>query len=83
MVINWTRYDAAGKRVVVVVQRGLLLVDGLVEHVHVEDHMVGVQLGQGVEFHRDQSVAVKVFCVVIRRPFLFLFVIKCFRKCYN
>ena len=35
------------------------------------------------ESHRDQSVAVKVFCVVIRRPFLFLFVIKCFRKCYN
>ena len=46
--INWTRYDAAGKRVVVVVQRGLLLVDGLVEHVHVEGHLVGVQLGQGV-----------------------------------
>ena len=30
---------------------------------------------------RDQSVAAKVFCIVIRRPFLFLFVIKCFRKC--
>ena len=46
MVINWTRYDAAGKRVVVVVQRGLLLVDGLVEHVHVEGHLGDVQLGQ-------------------------------------
>ena len=48
MWLNWTRYDAAGKRVVVVVQRGLLLVDGLVDHVHVECHLVGVQLGQGV-----------------------------------
>ena len=48
VVIIWTRYDAAGKRVVVVVQRGLLLVDGLLEHVHVEGHLVDVQLGQGV-----------------------------------
>ena len=48
MWLNWTRYDAAGKRVVVVVQRGLLLVDGLLEHVHVEGHLVDVQLGQGV-----------------------------------
>ena len=33
---------------IVVVQRGLLLVDGLLEHVHVEGHLVDVQLGQGV-----------------------------------
>ena len=45
---NWTRYSAAGKRVIVVVQRGLLLVDGLLDLVHVEGHLVDVRLGQGV-----------------------------------
>ena len=46
----WTRYSAAGKRVIVVVQRGLLLlVDGLVDLVHVEGHLVDVRLEQGAE----------------------------------
>ena len=50
MWLNRTRYDAAGKRVVVVVQRGLLLVDGLLEVdlVQVECHPGDVELGQGV-----------------------------------
>ena len=40
----WTRYSAAGKRVIVVVQRGLLLlVDGLVDLVQVEGHLVDVR----------------------------------------
>ena len=47
---NMARLRRGGKRVVIVVQRGLLLVDGLLEVdlVHVECHLGDVELGQGV-----------------------------------
>ena len=43
------RLRRGGKRVVIVVQRGLLLIDGLVEVdlVQVECHLGDVELGQG------------------------------------
>ena len=47
---NMARLRRGGKRVVIVVQRGLLLVDGLLEVdlVQVEYHLGDVELGQGV-----------------------------------
>ena len=45
---NMARLLRGGKRVVIVVQRGLLLVDGLAEHVQAEGHLGDVHLEQGV-----------------------------------
>ena len=47
---NMARLRRGGKRVVIVVQRGLLLVVGLLEVdlVQVECHLGDVELGQGV-----------------------------------
>ena len=61
---NMARLRRGGKRVVIVVQRGLLLVDGLLEVdlVQVERHPIDVELGQGIV---PSSFLFVKFCMLI------------------